>query len=326
MKQLLLSLLLFCLTLRFSHAALDPILVGASGITRDGNTLLIVADKVPGSYFRFPLSEEKTFQILLLPEKLEKKAIAETAVALDLEGINVLADGRVVVLSETLFSLISETGLVAQYPESFTEFGGIGLEGVAVRKNDDGSSNVAVVWEGGYPEAEKIPFQLKKTVRKIVLNPVLILHNIQQNEKNLTLKSKDIKILELQVSKFPGREPDAQRFRAPDLVWSRLPKEDGTSEWGFIVLLSSQNGLPVREYHYLWLQRFDQAGKRFGEPFDLKSKIPESLKSMNWEGLGWYETGRRLVLTFDNLTEQSPEAIVLDLPEDWITAEPQKSP
>ncbi len=274
---------------------------------------------MPGSYFRFPLNDENEFRIALLPEKLEKRVLGETAVALDLEGINVLADGRVVVLSETLFSLISETGMVAQYPESFTEFGGIGLEGVTVRKNDDGSSNVALVWEGGYPEAEKIPYQLKESVRKIAFKPLVILSNIQSNEKNLTFKTKDLKILELQVFEFSGSEPEAQRFRAPDLVWSRLPKEDDTIEWGFIVLLSSQNGLPVREYRYLWLQRFDQAGKRFGEPFDLKSKIPDHLKTMNWEGLGWYEAGKRVVLTFDNLAEQSPEAIVLDLPDNWRT-------
>jgi hypothetical protein len=318
MKKLLLALLLIGSLFRFTHAALDPVLVGASGIARDGNSLIIAADKVPGSYFRFTLGDEKGPRIPLVPERLEQKVIAETGVALDLEGINVLADGRVVVLSETLFSLISPQGLVVQYPESFTEFGGIGLEGVAVRKNDDGSSNVAVVWEGGYPEAEKIPFQLKEAVRKIAFKPVVVLSNIQPYEKNLNFKGKNLDIVELQVFQFPGTEPEAQRFRAPDIEWIRLPKEAG-SEWGFILLLSSQNGVPQREYVHLWLQRFDTAGKRFGEPFDFKAKLPDDLKRMNWEGMGWFEPGKKLVLTFDNLAEQSPEAFILDLPQNWQT-------
>jgi hypothetical protein len=317
MKKSLVGLILICLSFRFSHASLDPVLVGASGISRDGDALIIAADKVPGSYFRYSLTGEKGPRIQLLPEKLERKIIAETAVALDVEGVNVLADGRIIVLSETLFSLISETGIVVQYPEAFTEFGGIGLEGVTVRKNDDGSSNVAVVWEGGYPDAEKIPYQLKESVRKIAFKPVVVLYNIQPNEKNLTLKTKDLKILNLRVQDFPGSEPDAQRFRAPDIVWHLLRKEDGETEWGFIVLLSSQNGMPVREYRHLWLQRFEQSGKPFGSPLDFKRRIPEDLRTMNWEGLGWFEPGKSLVLTFDNLAEQSPEAFVLDLPNDW---------
>jgi hypothetical protein len=317
MKKFLIGLILICLSFHFSHAALDPVLVGASGIARDGDALIIAADKVPGSYFRYPLAGEKGPRIPLLPEKLERKTIAETIAALDLEGISVLADGRVVVLSETLFSLISETGIVVQYPEAFTEFGGIGLEGVTVRKNDDGSSNVAVLWEGGYPDAEKIPYQLKESVRKIAFKPVIVLYSIQPNERNLTLRTKDLKIFDLRVQTFPGSEPQAQRFRAPDLVWHLLRKGNGETEWGFIVLLSSQNGMPVREYHNLWLQRFDQAGKPFGSPIDFKKRIPTDLRTMNWEGLGWFEPGKSLVLTFDNLAEQSPEAFILELPQDW---------
>lgn len=302
----------------FSAAGLDPVLVGASGIVRLGDALLIAADKVPGAYFRYQLQNEKDQRIVLLPQFLECKVIPQAELSLDMEGINVLADGRIVVLSEALYSLISEKGIVAQYPESFTEFGGLGLEGVAVRANPDESSNVAVVWEGGYPEPEKIPFQIKESVRRLAFNPVILLHKIPKNESVQHLRNGDLTIVELKVSRPPGKEPVAQRFRAPDLVWHALrSRKDGQQEWGFIVLLSSLNRAEPPKYLNLWLQRFNLLGKPVGEPFDFKRVLPDDLKTMNWEGLSWFEPGKSLVLTYDNLAEQSPEAYVIDLPDGW---------
>ncbi|MCI0445185.1 hypothetical protein L0152_18495 [bacterium] len=311
-------LLLICFSQNLSIAGLDPILVGASGIVRQGNSLLIAADKVPGVYFQYDLQGEKGPRIPFLPQFLHCKIIPQANLSFDLEGINILADGRIVVLSEALYALISEKGIVAQYPESFTEFGGVGLEGVAVRPNPDESSNVAVVWEGGYPEPEKIPFQIKEAVRKIAFNPVILLSTIPKNETLQHIRNKDLTIVELQVARPEGKEPDAQRFRAPDLVWYKFPPQnDAGPDWGFIVLLSSLNRLEPAEYKYLWLQRFDMQGKPVGEPFDLKKILPDDLKPLNWEGLGWYEPGKSLVATYDNLTEESPEAYVIDLPKGW---------
>jgi hypothetical protein len=47
----------------------------------------------------------------------------------DLEAVDILADGRVVALSERLHALVSDGGLVAEYPDFLGEVGGIGLEG-----------------------------------------------------------------------------------------------------------------------------------------------------------------------------------------------------
>lgn len=321
MKSARIVLLFACLITfleNLSTAGLDPELVGASGIVRQGNTLLIAADKVPGSYFQYDLQNEKGRLIPFLPQFLHSKIIPQAELSLDLEGINILADGRIVVLSETLYSLINEKGIVAQYPESFTEFGGLGLEGVAVRPNPDESSNVAVVWEGGYPEPEKIPVQIKEAVRKIAFNPLILLNKIPKNETLQHIRNKDLTIIELQVSRPDGTEPEAQRFRAPDLVWYKFPAvNDAESEWGFIVLLSSLNRSEPAEYKYLWLQRFDMQGKPVGESFDLKKNLPDELKALNWEGLGWYEPGKSVVMTYDNLGEESPEAYVVDLPKGW---------
>ncbi len=313
------SLFLIYFSQNFSIAGLDPILVGASGIVRQGNSLLIAGDKEPGVYFQYDLQQdEKGPRIPFLPQFLHRKVIPQAELSLDLEGINVLADGRIVVLSEDLYALINEKGIVAQYPESFTEFGGLGLEGVAVRPNPDESSNVAVVWEGGYPEPEKIPFQIKDAVRKLAFNPLILLHKIPKNETLQHIKNTDLTIVELQILRPDGKEPDAQRFRAPDLVWYKLPSvNDAESEWGFIVLLSSLNRAEPAEYKYLWLQRFDMQGKPVGEPFDLKKILPDDLKPLNWEGLAWFEPGKSLVMTYDNIGDESPEAYVVDLPKGW---------
>jgi hypothetical protein len=313
-KILLLSACLLYFLRDFSNAGLDPILVGASGIVRQGNSLLIAADKVPGAYFQYDLQDEKGPLIPFLPQFLHCKVIPRADLSMDLEGINVLTDGRIVVLSEALFALINEKGIVVQYPESFTEFGGLGLEGVAVRPNPDESSAVAVVWEGGYPEPEKIPFQIKEAARKIAFNPLILLHKIGKNETVQKMQNNDLTIVELQVSRPEGTEPQAQRFRAPDLVWYKV----GEEEWGFIVLLSSLNRAEPPEYRYLWLQRFDLTGKPVGEPFDLKKILPDDLKPLNWEGLGWFEPGKSLVMTYDNLGEETPEAYVVDLPKGWL--------
>lgn len=316
-KFLTLLVLLYFLR-NFSIAGLDPILVGASGIVRQGNTLLIAADKDPGVYFQYDLQDEKGPRIPFQPQFLHCKVIPHAELSLDLEGINVLTDGRIVILSEGLYSLISEKGIVAQYPESFTEFGGLGLEGVAVRPGPDESSNVAVVWEGGYPEPEKIPFQIKEAARKIAFNPLILLNAIPKNETLQHIRTKDLTIIELQVARPAGKEPEAQRFRAPDLVWYNFrPSDDGEPEWGFIVLLSSLNRAEPAEYKYLWLQRFDMDGKAVGEPFDLKKILPDDLKPLNWEGLAWFDPGKSLIMTYDNLAEESPEAYVIDLPKDW---------
>jgi hypothetical protein len=309
----LLALVIYFLP-NFSNAGLDPVLVGASGIVRQGNSLLIAGDKVPGVYFQYDLQQdEKGPLIPFQPQFLHCKIIPQADLSLDLEGINILADGRIVVLSEALYSLINEKGIVAQYPESFTEFGGLGLEGVAARPNPDQSSAVAVVWEGGYPEPEKIPVQIKESVRKLAFNPLILLNKIPKNETLQHLRNKDLTIVELQVARPEGTEPEAQRFRAPDLVWYKLSE----NEWGFIVLLSSLNRAEPAEYKYLWLQRFDMQGKPVGDPFDLKKVLPDELKPLNWEGLGWFEPGKSLVMTYDNLGEESPEAYVIDLPKGW---------
>ena len=59
--------------------------------------------------------------------------------------------------------------------------------------------------------------------------------------------------------------------------------------------------------------RFDTVGRRLGVPLDLNEVLPESLRQRNWEGLGWYEAGKRLVIVHDSPPPGIPTAYVIDV-------------
>ena len=77
--------------------------------------------------------------------------LPHASMATDLEAINVLADGRVVVLSERLRALFGESGMIADYGAPLSEFGKRGLEGLAVRRVKDSTSLVEVCGRGATP-------------------------------------------------------------------------------------------------------------------------------------------------------------------------------
>jgi hypothetical protein len=104
--------------------------------------------------------------------------------------------------------------------------------------------------------------------------------------------------VELEVPKPDGDEPYAQRFRAPDLVWTRF-RSNSSDDWGFLVLITSQNGGERPQYAYHWLQRFGMDGKIVGEPLDLSQYLPQETCSANWEGLSWFELGKSVVLVHE---------------------------
>ncbi|MCP5119133.1 MAG: hypothetical protein GY953_50675, partial [bacterium] len=123
----------------------------ASGVIFHEGNLLVVDDSIPGTFFRVPLTERKPNTVIALndanPVKVELPRIG---IWIDLEGIEVLADGRLVLLSERLRSIVGEDGMVAEYDYPLAEVGRRGLEGLAVRSLPDGSSRIAALWEGGY--------------------------------------------------------------------------------------------------------------------------------------------------------------------------------
>jgi hypothetical protein len=131
------------------------------------------------------------------------------------------------------------------------------------------------------------------------------------------LKMRDAKLaVELEVPKPAIEEPNGQRFRAPDLVWTRSPI-GSADDWIFLVLIVSQDSVERPQYLYHWLQRFDTKGKPVGEPLDLAQFLPKDISSANWEGLSWFEPGKSLVLVHESNRTQPAHAFILNLPEDW---------
>jgi hypothetical protein len=322
-------------------AEVDPVppFVGIeepSGVTRSGDELLIVGDHEPGTYYSASLPPEPGDRVALDADHLTRHVIAAGQYAMDLEGIDVLADGRIVVLSERMSALLDEDGLVAVYGVGLAELGGRGTEGLAVRALESGWSRVAILWEGGYPNPGAIQRDAKASLAGQALRPRVIVHDIAPGESGIELDPEEARVdVDLQVPVPAGVEPTAQRFRAPDLVWHRLG--EASDEWGFIVLMSSGYEVqatpgPVEQcpksihdhplrWCYKWLQRFRQDGTPLGEPYDLDPALPAALRNENWEGLGWYEEGRRLVLVYDEKVAQRkvvPQvAVVVDLPKGW---------
>jgi hypothetical protein len=298
----------------------------ASGITRVGDRLLIVSDANPGAYYSFAIPDSGGPVLKLLPDKVTRHPLGGgEALAVDLEAVDVLADGRVVALSERLRALIGPEGLVVQYDDPLAELGERGLEGLAVRKIED-RSLVAVVWEGGYVEGGEVQRQVRDRIGSAPLRPVIFTHEITPGETGSKKKVKeDTELVELDVPQADS-EPDGWRFRAPDLVWH---KGSGVADqdWGYIVLLNSQlhQERPGKaKFGPRWLQRFDRAGRPIGVHLDLDQVSREllgddRLRDANWEGLGWFEQGRSLVLVYDgpNRIDDVPVALVVPVPATW---------
>jgi hypothetical protein len=317
------TLVLVTASLVFAFPVMSAEVHDASGITRVGDDLLIVGDKDPGRFYRLPIVNNSGRAIVIDPEKAVRVDLPNSGLAIDLEGIAVLADDRVVVLSERLRALIGMEGIVVEYGTPLTEFGNRGLEGVAVQRLSDGTSKVAVLWEGGYPEHQAIPEQLRSMVGHMPLRPVIWIHDLTKGQTGVHVRDDGKQgvvpqSLSLDVQEVDDKPPpQAQRFRASDLVWHELNKD--THEWGFIVLLSSENSPREgqRSFQYQWLQRFNTSGQRVGVPLDLNGVLPEDLQHRNWEGLGWYEMQKRLVLVHDSPPPGIPTAYVLEIPADW---------
>jgi hypothetical protein len=155
---------------------------GASGVARLGDDLLIVSDDRPGIYFRVHIPNQ-TESILPIPREsadsneLLRGCSSSLGVAADLESIDLLADGRIVALSERLRSILDDHGIVAQYDDPFSELAERGLEGLAVRPIGHRGSRVAVLWEGGYLDESELPGQLRDLAGR-ALNPIVLVHDL----------------------------------------------------------------------------------------------------------------------------------------------------
>ena len=108
------------LTPNSGRAQRDFDLAEASGIVTKGDEFIIVSDSEPGAFFRLPMPRSR-LPFTIIPSQVTRVVLPNAALALDLEEVDVLVDGRVVVLSERLRALIAENGNVLEYDDPFGE-------------------------------------------------------------------------------------------------------------------------------------------------------------------------------------------------------------
>ena len=306
------GLLIGILMCTFELGSADNIITEVSGITRYGSKLLMVSDDAYGCYFELKIDDLSASVIPIDPAKLKRIKMKGCDAIGDFESIAVLADGRVAVLSEDMHALYSSIGagswgVLVQFDQSVTEFGNRGLEGVSALSMPDGSSRIAVVWEGGYPVVSSLPEQIQNVVGHSPLQPILILTDVPRNAMGLvendtasykTLRTpklrasgtiaKDPLLIDSELPKATDPEdepapPFAQRFRAPDLVWHFWKGNDGI-DTGLIVLLTSENA-PLRgsgdkrQFKFKALQRYDLLGKPYGDPIEINEAVKPIFES-----------------------------------------------
>lgn len=333
----------------------------ASGITRIEDKLLIVGDDSDGRYFEIALDGQNGPIIPIDPIQVKEVLLPRAELAMDLESINILADGRIAILSEQLHSLISKKtlhtddyGIIAEYDKTVIEFDNRGLEGLAVKAFPDGTSRIAVLWEGGYPIYNMLSRQLREHIGRFPFKPVVIVHEIEKGQ-TAGFVDEPLLYLNLNVPEPEGTPPLAQRFRATDLVWHEWSDHNtkGASHEGFIVLLSSENSPPdsigvQTRYTTKILQRFDLEGNPVGDPVhindicrvclrevladksthishEMMTHLEEiavlleegSWENVNWEGLDWFEHGKSVITIYDKWPKDPPFALVIPIPEEW---------
>jgi hypothetical protein len=278
--------------------------VEISGVVRAGNALALVSDKSGSIYILpvpsgWPVTGPTPFRGMISFESA-KPLVEQGLGALDLESLDLLADGTFVVLSERLGALIANGELLAVYPTQLGPIGGRGLEGLAVR--NDGT--VAVVWEGGWLNTRALPTAIRGVgaLGGGPLNPVLCIHELPAEPAVVCIGAGAMVPLEV-----PDVPVAGHAFRAVDLVWAESGDE-------LIVLLGSGNQAD-NEFKYRWLQRFSTFGTAIGEPINLcdPGLFPDSLQiraQNNFEGLGWFDA-ETLVLVND--TNGPTSAVLIEV-------------
>ncbi len=352
MKSILILMMLFVFTSVLFCQDNKVKITEASGITRSGDKLLIVSDNVPGVYYEYDIPAYDYDVIPIDPAKTREVKLPGAELAGDLEAIGLTGDGEVIVLSELLHSLIGKKdkntkqySIISYYNKSYTEFGNRGLEGMAVKNSSHGGYELAVLWEGGYPIGAIIPEEIRECVDGKSLKPRVLIHSIPGDD---THKPQQFAL----DTPLPDNESRGQRYRGSAVAWHEYFVGDNRVDC-LIVLLQSENCPPEdsderASYEYKILQKFDLEGNPLGYPIDINEHAKKAMdnldhifyesigirmakhmkaaieslrasdwENVNWEGMGWFEKGKSLVLIYDKHPDDPPFAMILHLPENW---------
>ncbi len=360
MKNYISAIITTLLVLIFSEISYaEDNLTEISGIARRGDTLLLVSDNSHGVYYQFTLTKmykeliakelkEGHAALIELPRKnLTKVPIHGADLAMDLESIEVLTNGETAVLSEQLNALIVEKfedskksiSSVIKYHEKLGEVGGRGLEGLAARTSNNGTTYVAALWEGGYFTAKDLPVNiegsgglLSQPLIEPASKPLIFIHEIESKkpQKFKTAKPKHpVNYIKLKPpTDIPGSNfDDVDRYRATDLVWHKK---------GFIALLGSRSKdgelKPIRKrYKNTILVYFDiggdpvlREGQTKPDAYNIKENIIiKSFTKKNGESLVGTDgknlvgkDGKSLYIEWDEVVKIGMDGLEGMIPED----------
>jgi len=278
----------------------------ASGVTWKDGTLWVVGNEDDGACFAFswpeaegnlgPRFEDRVLHLdATRAHRIDLRAGARAS---DLESIDHTPDGRLFALSEnqrTLFSDESSEEVTFTNHKWAMEVDSKGLEGLAIRPDGLGYA-IAAMWEGGRRRSNPTPPRV--IVRRA---PTTSPDEVVQIDRD-----------------FLNQLHDGDQVRAADLVWAEHSRARPP---GFLVLLHCER---KGEKKHKWLVRVDERGgpvESNGAPaavelIDLFRRAgagkPKKWAKRNWEGLGWINPGKRLVMVNDN-DEGECYAFVFDL-------------
>ncbi|MAT50064.1 MAG: hypothetical protein CMK32_02640 [Porticoccaceae bacterium] len=285
-----------------------------SGIAEIDGHLTIVDDQVNGQLIRLQATIDPSQDVALVPVTETGRTSLKQNLATDLESVGVLADGRVVALSERLRCLIDQQGRVIQYPEIYNEIGNRGLEGLAIRA-EGRNSQIAVCWEGGYLQPNDVALELRNRLMGVALHPVVLMHKLSADARPVEMKGVPAYTVRL------DSPVEGYRFRMPDLEWIQMPSGD----WGLIGLVSAENPRATKNrfrFHRLVLLKPDHSEKTLvsvGAPIELSELLGE-LGNANWEGICWWND-HTIVLCYDSFPPGPPRIAVINLRKvrpDWL--------
>ena len=165
-------------------------IVEASGLYYRKGKIYVVSDAVDYYYV-----ENKSISKILLnsnfelkrstntsPIRIRKKHLKQKLKNIDIEGMTIIKGSSPLFIAESLGVLFDEKKLYANYyKKGLVDYSwNRGIEGIsAIQIENTKNFEVAVIWEGGYPQnCDEV-----KSV-KTAANPVIIIHNIENKGKD----------------------------------------------------------------------------------------------------------------------------------------------
>ena len=300
----------------------------ASGVCVSKDYIYIGFESSTGNYLKLKKKDINTNCVLHLNncDELEQDSFEICKFPLDVESIESDDQGRIFLLSELTRSVYSSNGVELVLPDEFSEVGGKGAEGIALKpfKNVKNAYESVVVWEGGFMDTRKLMVDFKvplfncyDSVYQVTYNPRFRIDTFPILNMNKSVKTKKTKKLNLDSLyswttthySYPKDTTIHIGYRATDVVWYKNE---------LVVLLSAARRSTKEDTIYFdlkVLQKFDREGNPTSSPYDLKVHRRTMCQKLNWEGMDWYEENESLVFVNDAPSDKPTQLVFLNYPD-----------